>query len=91
MRCDVCRRYARFRMIDGLADVEHRIKRFSCSRCDAEAYLCLIEPVKETGMQDYRLDEIERPSDIPLLSIGSSAAAVDRVSTIPATSCRPQG
>jgi hypothetical protein len=34
---------------------------FSCSQCGSEAYLAVIEPIKEAGMQDYRLDAIERP------------------------------
>ena len=73
VRCDLCRRYARFRMIECLADVDYRTKRFSCSRCGAEAWLCLVEPVKELGMQDYRLDEIESPERHP--------AAVERLTS----------
>jgi hypothetical protein len=57
VRCDVCRRYAPFR-ISGLGDVDYRTKTFSCSACDAEAYLCLVEPVREMGMEDYRPDEV---------------------------------
>ena len=49
-------------------------------RCDlcrryaplSEAYLAVIEPIKEAGMQDYRLDAMERPERHP--------AAVDRLS-----------
>jgi len=37
----------------------------------SEAYLAVIEPIKEAGMQDYRLDAIERPERHP--------AAVDRL------------
>jgi hypothetical protein len=33
--------------------------------------VCVVEPVKERGMQDYRLDEIEDPQ--------RHAAAVDRL------------
>jgi hypothetical protein len=29
------------------------------------AYVAVIEPIKETGMHDYRLDEIERPERHP--------------------------
>ena len=32
---------------------------------DCEAYLAVIEPIKEAGMQDYRLDPIERPERHP--------------------------
>jgi hypothetical protein len=60
LRCDVCRRYATLKLA-GLHDVDYRSKTFSCSRCGAEAYLCLVEPIKETGMGDYRLDEQSEP------------------------------
>ena len=42
--------------IAGLQDVDYRSKTFSCSQCGSEAYLAVIEPIKEAGMQDYRLD-----------------------------------
>ncbi len=64
LRCDVCRRYVRFR-IAGLQDVDYRTKSFSCSQCGAEAYFCVVEPVKETGIQDYRLDERDAPAHHP--------------------------
>jgi hypothetical protein len=64
VRCDVCRRYARLRL-GGLRDVDYRTKTFSWSRCGSEAYLCLVEPIKETGMADYRLDEVETPERHP--------------------------
>jgi hypothetical protein len=70
VRCDVCRRYAPLR-IGGLQDDDYRTKTFSCSQCGSEAYLAVIEPNKEAGMQDYRLDAIERPA--------RHAAAVDRL------------
>ena len=70
VRCDICRRYAQLRL-RGLLDVDYRTKRFSCSRCGSEAWVCVVEPVKERGMQDYRLDEIEDPQRHP--------AAVDRL------------
>ena len=63
-RCDVCRRYARLRL-SGLHDVDYRTKTFSCSVCGSDAYLCLVEPNKETGMEDYRLDEREHPVGHP--------------------------
>ena len=70
LRCDVCRRYARFSMGD-LGEVDYRSKTFSCSQCGSDAYLAVIEPIRESGMQDYRLDAIERPERHP--------AAVDRL------------
>jgi hypothetical protein len=51
--------------IGGLQEVDYRTKSFSCSRCGAEAYLAVIEPIKETGMEDYRVDVIERPERHP--------------------------
>jgi hypothetical protein len=60
LRCDLCRRYARLKL-NGLHDVDYRMKTFSCSRCGSAAYLAVVEPIKETGMGDYRLDEVEAP------------------------------
>jgi hypothetical protein len=51
LRCDVCRRYVRLKLA-GLHDIDYRTKTFSCSQCGAEAYFCLVEPIKETGMED---------------------------------------
>ena len=59
LRCDVCRRYTRLKLA-GLHDVDYRTKTFSCSVCGSEAYFCLVEPTKEFGMHDYRLDEVEK-------------------------------
>ena len=59
-RRDVCRRYVPPKF-GGLQDVDYRTKTFSCSKCGAAACIAVIEPIKETGMQDYRLDEVERP------------------------------
>ena len=64
VRCDLCRRYAHLRLT-GLLDVDYRTKRFSCSRCGSEAWVCVIEPVRELGMHDYRLDEIADPQRHP--------------------------
>jgi hypothetical protein len=58
------RRYGRLRLV-GLRDVDYRDKTFSCSRCGAEAYVCLVEPIKERGMGDYTLDEVETPERHP--------------------------
>jgi hypothetical protein len=60
LRCDVCRRYARLRLA-GLHDIDYRTKTFSCSVRGSEAYFCLVEPITEYGMADYRLDEVEKP------------------------------
>ena len=70
VRCDVCRRYARLPW-PGMREIDYRSKTFSCSQCGSEAYLALIEPIKEAGMQDYRLDPIELPQH--------HTAAVDRL------------
>jgi hypothetical protein len=64
LRCDVCRRYGRLPMVD-LHDVDYRTKTSSCSRCGSPAYLCVVNPSHETGMEDYRLDELERPVHHP--------------------------
>jgi hypothetical protein len=64
LRCDICRRYARLKLA-GLHDVDYRTKTFSCSVCGSEAYFCLVEPTKEFGMHDYRLDEREQPERHP--------------------------
>jgi hypothetical protein len=68
VRCDVCRRYAPL-SIGGLQEVDYRSKTFSCSQCGSEAYLAVIEPIKEAGMQDYRLDAIERPEPHPIATV----------------------
>jgi hypothetical protein len=72
VRCDVCRRYASLHIGPELRDVDYRTKTFSCSQCGAEAYVCVVEPIKETGMEDYRLNEVEQPEHHP--------SAVDRLS-----------
>jgi hypothetical protein len=64
LRCDICRRYARLKLA-GLHDVDYRTRTFSCSACGSEAYFCLVEPTKEFGMHDYRLDEREQPERHP--------------------------
>jgi hypothetical protein len=69
LRCDVCRRYARLKLA-GLHDVDYRTKTFSCSACGAEANFCLVEPTKEFGMHDYRLNEVENQSVTPAPSGG---------------------
>ena len=42
-----------------------RTKTFSCSQCGGEAYFCVVEPITERGMEDYRLDEKEKPARHP--------------------------
>jgi hypothetical protein len=64
LRCDVCRRYARLNLA-GLHHVDYCSKTFSCSRCGAEAWLCVVEPIKETGVEDYRLDGVPQPERHP--------------------------
>src|SRR6478752_6427775 len=78
LRCDVCRRYARLSLA-GLHDVDYRTKTFSCSVCGSEAYFCLVEPTKEFGMHDYRLDERGVPERHPAATKAphSAIAAAD--------------
>jgi hypothetical protein len=66
LRCDVCHCYARLKLT-GLHDVDYWTKTFS-SVCRSEAYFCLVEPITEYGMADYRLDEVENPCIIRTLS-----------------------
>jgi hypothetical protein len=56
--------------IGGLQEVDYRSKTFSCSQYGSQAYLAVIDPTKETGMQDYRVDAIERS---PSYSVGQLA------------------
>jgi hypothetical protein len=63
LRCDVCRRYARLKLAGH--DVDSRTQTFSCSRCGGEAYFCVVEPITERGMEDYRLDERKHPERHP--------------------------
>src|ERR1041385_8503274 len=86
VRCDVCRRYAPL-SIGGLQDVDYRSKTFSCSQCGSEAYLAVIEPTKEAGMQDYRLDEEIRSATLPP-SIASQLNRQAGALTSQAASCR---
>jgi hypothetical protein len=58
------RRYAKLQLA-GLHDIDYRTKTFSCARCGAPAYLCVVNPSSERGMEDYRLDELERPTHHP--------------------------
>jgi hypothetical protein len=64
VRCDVCRRYARLH-IGELRDVDYRTKTFSCSICGADGAMALEEPCKDTGMEDYRLDQRVDPQHHP--------------------------
>lgn len=64
LRCDACRRYAPLSLA-GLHDIDHRTRSFSCSACGAAATLCVVEPVKERGMEDYRLDVRDNPARHP--------------------------
>jgi hypothetical protein len=64
LRCDACRRYARLNLA-GLHEVDSRTKTFSCSRCGDNAGFCVVEPIKERGMEDYRLDDVDHPAHHP--------------------------
>ena len=64
IRCDVCRRYARL-FLRELRDVDYRTKSFSCSICGADGAMALDEPCKDTGMEDYRLDQRVDPQHHP--------------------------
>jgi hypothetical protein len=82
VRCDVCRRYASLPLRD-LRDVDYRTKTFSCSICGADGAMALDEPCKDTGMQDYRLDQRVDPKHHP--------AAVRRMTDRERRSYRPGG
>jgi hypothetical protein len=56
VRSDVCRRYARLHL-GKLRDVDFRTETFSCSICGADGAMALEEPCKDSGMEDYRLDQ----------------------------------
>lgn len=47
----------------------------------------MIEPIKEAGMQDYRLDAIERPERHPAAIDASRVEALARWLTIRAVNC----
>jgi hypothetical protein len=64
VRCDVCRRYARLHLGE-LHDVDSRTKTFSCSICGSDGAMALEEPCKDTGMEDYRLDQRVNPQHHP--------------------------
>src|ERR1700737_55625 len=58
VRCDVCRRYARLYLAE-IRDTDYRTKTFSCCRCGTDGALAITEPNTETGMTDYRFDQVE--------------------------------
>jgi hypothetical protein len=89
VRCDSCRRYAPL-SIGGLQEVDYRSKTFSCSQCGSEAYLAVIEPIKEAGMQDYRLDAIERPEHHPPRSAHTEAAYCPSGGELPGRKADPR-
>jgi hypothetical protein len=74
--------------IGGLQKVDYRSKTLSCSQCGSEAYLAVIEPIKEAGMQDYRLDAIEQPERHPTAVDRLTGGALERRPTTRAVSCR---
>ena len=65
IRCDVCRRYARL-FVRELRDVDYRTKIFSYSVSGADGAIALEEPCKDTGMEDYRLDQRVDPKHHPV-------------------------
>jgi hypothetical protein len=79
VRCDVCRRYARLYLAE-IRDTDSRTKTFSCCRCGADGALAITEPNTETGMTDYRLDQVKGPQHHP--------AAVDRLTGTSRTAYR---
>jgi hypothetical protein len=64
VRCDVCRRYARLYLAE-IRNTDSRTKTFSCCRCGSDGALAITEPNTETGMTDYRLDQVEGPQHHP--------------------------
>lgn len=64
VRCDMCRRYAPL-PLGGILDVDYRPVTFSCSRCGAQAWLCVTSPASEAGTSDYKLDPVEDPKRHP--------------------------
>ena len=73
----LCRRYAPLG-INGLQEVDYRTKTFSCSQCGSEAYLAVIEPIKEAGMQDIAWTQSNGPSTTHQPSIGSRVDTLAR-------------
>jgi hypothetical protein len=86
VRCDACRRYAPL-SIGGLQEVDYRSKTFSCSQCGSEAYLAVIEPIKEAGMQDSVSTRSSGPSATPQPSTGSPVEGLVRRLTTRAVNC----
>jgi len=75
--CLSCRRYVL--SIGGLQDVDYRTKTFSCSWCDSEGDLAVIQPIKEAGMQDYRSTQSSDQAANPA-AVNQSRAGVPGVS-----------
>ena len=48
-----------------LRNVDYRTKTFSCSICGCDGAMALNEPCKDTGMEDYRLDQRVDPQHHP--------------------------
>lgn len=48
-----------------IRDTDYRTKTFSCCRCGTDGALAIAEPNTETGMTDYRLDQVEAPQHHP--------------------------
>jgi hypothetical protein len=69
LRFDVCRRYAPFRMGEP-ADADYARKPLAARGVVLRAYLALVEPIKETGMADYWLDDVADPNTMRPHSTG---------------------
>ena len=63
-----------------IRDTDYRTKTFSCCRCGTDGALAIAEPNTETGMTDYRLDQVEGPQHHP--------AAVARLAGCPTPAYR---
>jgi hypothetical protein len=60
VRCDICRRYARLNLAE-IRNADYRMKTFSCYRWGTDGAAAIAEANTETGMTDYRLDQVEGP------------------------------
>jgi hypothetical protein len=61
LRCDVCRHYGRLNLA-GLHDLDYRAKTFSCSRCGAEAWRCVLEPSPPLANRVFMDTKLSSPS-----------------------------
>ena len=52
--------------IGGLQEVDYRSKTFSCSQCGSEAYLAVIEPIKQARRPERHPAAIDRGRSAPV-------------------------